>query len=143
MVLAGGSGSELARLNAVAAKSGFDIVVRGRLSEDELVELYATASAMALPSLEEGFGLPVIEATAAGIPIVAAAAGAVQDIVGDLMPLVDPMSVASIAQGIDVAVTRNGSVDEGLIRWAESFPTADELGRVFADEAARLAAAGI
>lgn len=140
LVLAGGSGPELERLRTVAASQNVDIEVRGRLSEDELIELYATASAMALPSLEEGFGLPVIEAAAAGIPIVAAAAGAVLDVVGDRMPLVDPLSVPSIAQGIDWAITQNGSTSVDLVRWAESFPTADDLGRAFAEEAERLAA---
>jgi len=53
-------------------------------------DLLAGASAFAYPSLYEGFGLPPLEAMAAGTPVVAARAGAIPEIVGDAAELVDP-----------------------------------------------------
>ena len=53
-----------------------------RASEEELLGLYANASVFAYPSLVEGFGLPLLEAMAAGVPVVASDAAAVREVIG-------------------------------------------------------------
>jgi glycosyltransferase involved in cell wall biosynthesis len=63
-------------------------------------DLLAGASAFAYPSLYEGFGLPPLEAMAAGTPVVAARAGAVPEIVGDAAELVDPHDVDALAAAL-------------------------------------------
>jgi glycosyltransferase involved in cell wall biosynthesis len=55
----------------------------GVVSEAELHKWYASAEALVLPSVHEGFGLPVLEAMAAGCPVVAACAGALPEVCGD------------------------------------------------------------
>ena len=69
----------------------------GRVGDAELKSLYANAECLALPSLHEGFGLPALEAMAAGTPVVAANTGALPEITGGAAILVDPLSPESIA----------------------------------------------
>ena len=62
----------------------------GYVPEEDLPSLYAGALALAMPSRYEGFGLPCLEAMAAGTPVVAAARGALPETVGEAGLLVDP-----------------------------------------------------
>lgn len=78
----------------------------GRVSDATLHALYAGAACLVLPSLHEGFGLPALEAMAAGCPVVAARAGALPEVCGDAAELVDPLDTDDIARGIDAALAR-------------------------------------
>jgi glycosyltransferase involved in cell wall biosynthesis len=62
--------------------------------------LYQAAGALVLPSVYEGFGLPLLEAMAEGLPAVAANAGALPELAGDAALLVDPLDVEAIADGL-------------------------------------------
>jgi glycosyltransferase involved in cell wall biosynthesis len=74
-----------------AAESGLDALrVLGHVSEQLLPGLYAGAAAFALPSAYEGFGLPVLEAMAAGVPVVASDAAALPETCGGAALLVPP-----------------------------------------------------
>jgi len=75
----------------------------GHVNENDLRELYANADCLALPSLHEGFGLPALEAMAAGTPVVAGRAGALPEITGTAAILVDPLDVTDIANGLERA----------------------------------------
>ena len=70
--------------------------VLGFVPPGELAALYAGAAAFAFPSLYEGFGLPLLEAMAAGAPILTAEVSSMPEVVGDAAVLVDPLSVDSI-----------------------------------------------
>ena len=78
----------------------------GRVDDATLHALYAGAACLAIPSLDEGFGLPAVEAMAVGCPVVAARAGALPEVCGDAAVLVDPLEVASIAAGLAEAIAR-------------------------------------
>ena len=82
----------------------------GRISDGELHSLYARASCLALPSLHEGFGLPALEAMAAGTPVVAANTGALPEVTGGAAVLVDPLDPRSIADGIAEAIASGDSL---------------------------------
>ncbi|MEW6583824.1 MAG: glycosyltransferase family 1 protein, partial [Actinomycetota bacterium] len=75
----------------------------GRVTDDDLADLYRAAAVTCYPSLYEGFGLPVVEAMACGSPVVAAARGAIPEVAGDAAVLVDP-TPAGIADGIRAAL---------------------------------------
>ncbi len=92
----------------------------GRVDDVTLRALYANARCLAMPSLHEGFGLPVLEAMAAGCPVVAGRAGALPEVAGGAAVLVDPLSVHSIAAGIEVAIEdREALRKRGRARAAE------------------------
>lgn len=87
---------------ASTQRLGLDGAVRilGHAPTEDLVALYNLADVMALPSLYEGFGLPVIEAMACGTPVVTSPRGSLAEIAGDAAELVDPTQVDSIAAGL-------------------------------------------
>jgi glycosyltransferase involved in cell wall biosynthesis len=74
--------------------------VLGAVSEQDLVALYAGASVFAYPSLYEGFGLPVLEAMAAGTPVLTSNVSSLPEVAGDAAVLVDPHDEESIAQAL-------------------------------------------
>lgn len=77
-----------------------DVEIRGHVSLGELVRLYRSARATVFPSLFEGFGIPVLEAMAAGCPVAAADATSIPEVCGDAAILFEPEDVESIAAGI-------------------------------------------
>ena len=74
-----------------------DVVTTGYLPHAQLRTLVAGAVALALPSRYEGFGLPLLEAFAAGTPVVAGRVPALQEISAGLAPIVDPDDVEGLA----------------------------------------------
>jgi glycosyltransferase involved in cell wall biosynthesis len=108
-----------------------EIVLTGPMSDAELDALYRTAAVFAYPSLYEGFGLPVLEAMARGVPTVASNTSSVPEVYGDAAIGVDPRSVREIADALDRVLT-NTELAEWLgergRRRAERF-TWDETAR--------------
>jgi glycosyltransferase involved in cell wall biosynthesis len=92
LVLAGASGWGGVDLQAEAVRLGLGETVRwlGAVPDADLPALYAEATAFVFPSLWEGFGLPVLEAMAAGTAVVASRRGALPEIAGDAALLVEP-----------------------------------------------------
>ena len=77
----------------------------GYLDAPALRALYAGARALVLPSLDEGFGLPALEAMTVGVPVVASNRGALPEVVGDAGLLVDPTDGAAIADALERVLT--------------------------------------
>ena len=92
----------LARKRAAELGCADRLHIVGRVPTDELVHLYRRATLVAVPSRYEGFGLPAAEAMACGTPVVAAAAGALPEVVGvgGGGVLVAPDSPEALAKGI-------------------------------------------
>jgi glycosyltransferase involved in cell wall biosynthesis len=76
------------------------ITATGYVSPAELAKWYARAMIFAFPSLDEGFGMPVLEAMAAGVPVVASSGSAVGEVAGDSAILIDSRSDESLIDGL-------------------------------------------
>ncbi len=73
----------------------------GYVPDDEREQLYATARMLVLPSLDEGFGLPALEAMSAGVPVVVSNRGSLPEVVGTAGTFVEPDDVAGLAAAIE------------------------------------------
>ena len=92
----------------------------GFVETKDLPALYSLCSVFAFPSVWEGYGLPVIEAMAHGAPVVTSRGTSTQEVAGGAAVLVDPLDVASIAQGIARArEMRDELIDAGHRRARE------------------------
>lgn len=92
---------------AVIAREGLgaEIIDLGKSPVDELPYLYAGAQALVYPSLWEGFGLPIVEAMAAGTPVITSNNSSMAEIGGDAALLVEPRSVEQIAEAMQRSVS--------------------------------------
>lgn len=111
LVLAGSlghGGTEIVEQIRSSVRAG-DIELLGYVTAARLEELYGQASIFAFPSLDEGFGIPVLEAMAHGIPVITSNRSALPEVAGDAALLVNPHDVADLAGALE-SLTR----DEGL-----------------------------
>ena len=78
-----------------------DVTLAGFVENRLLPELYAAADVFVFPSLFEGFGIPLLEAMAAGTPVCAASVSSIPEVVGDAALMFDPVNPADIADQLD------------------------------------------
>ncbi len=134
LVLAGRSDTLSADYNAIKgyiSRNKLDdrIFFHEAIPEEEIVACYNAADLFVYPSLHEGFGLPLLEAMACGVPVVASNATAIPEAVGDAGQLVDATNIESLCEGIHAVLSdqklRERHVRNGLERarrfsWEES-----------------------
>ena len=123
LVVAGARGWRNGEFERALAETDVPVAMTGRVTDDELVELYRGAVCLLFPSLWEGYGLPPLEAMATGCPVIATERPTVPEVVGDAGVLVDPTDVEAIAEALrsvagDEAL-RSGLRAKGLARAAE------------------------
>jgi glycosyltransferase involved in cell wall biosynthesis len=98
------------------------VVFEKATRDTQLAEYYRGATALCTPSLQEGFGLPALEAMASGTPVLAANATSLPEITADAALLCDPLCIDSIASGIEKlaldATIRDDLIKKGLTRSA-------------------------
>ena len=128
---------------AVFAGEWPDFVRRlGRVEEPDLVALYNAASAVAYPSLVEGFGLPVVEAMACGAPVLTSNVSSLAEVAGDAAVCVDPFDVAAIRGGLEALLgdpSLRRRCREAGFRRAAGFSwekTADQVIGIYRERAA-------
>lgn len=100
LVIAGRAGPSFRHIRAID-RAGSRIRLLGAISDADLPSLYSGALVFAWPSLYEGFGLPVLEAMACGVPVVTSAGSALPEVAGEAGLLVDPTCVDAIAGALD------------------------------------------
>ena len=105
----------------------------GYVSDDELTELYSKAYAFVFPSFFEGFGLPILEAMAQGVPVICSDRASMPEVGGEAVLTFDPYSAESLAQQlvkiIQDASFRNQMFENGLAR-AQIFTAKKQAQRV-------------
>ena len=91
------------------------VIVTGRISEEEKPLLYSAATAFVFPSLYEGFGIPVLEAMACGAPVITSNVSSLPEVAGDAALMADPTSIEALA--------------EAMVRLVNEEPLREELRR--------------
>ena len=135
LVLAGGDRTGRPALAAAADSLGLRerVVFPGLIDDADLPALYGGADAVVQPSLEEGFGLPALEAMACGAPVVASRRGALPEVVGDAGLLVEPEDeralTAALSRVLGSSAERAVLTRQGLAR-AAHFTSERTAGRV-------------
>ena len=129
IVLAGGIRESVRPILAEAERSPLaaHMTVSGYVSDAEKQRLYREAAMLVLPSFEEGFGLPVLEAMACGVPVVVSNRGSLPEVAGDAATPIDPDDVEGLAREMARLLDADAAADataRGLTRaaafsWAE------------------------
>jgi glycosyltransferase involved in cell wall biosynthesis len=131
LVLAGSDGYGAELVDEVIGREGLTSRVKrlGYVSDERLAALYQSADVLAFPSLEEGAGLPVLEAMSNSLPVVTARTSCLPETAGDAALYADPHDPRDIAEKIRVAVedvpAREVLIRKGLERvrrftWVET-----------------------
>ena len=116
LVLAGGcgygGGQILRGIESSPARERIHVL--GYVPSAELSHWYARASLFAFPSLDEGFGMPVLEAMAAGIPVVTSNRSALPEVAGEAAVLVNPEDTGELAEALG-RLTRDEAARAALV----------------------------
>jgi len=112
------------------------VVFTGRLAQEDLVKVMASALALTYVSLFEGFGIPLIEAMHCGVPVITSNVSSMPEVSGDAALLVDPNSVESIKKAMLQMATdgelranliNKGNFQSQIFSWDK---TAEHIGRI-------------
>ena len=122
LVLAGARGWLDEPIFATVRSLGLEDAVRftGFVVDDDLPAVYSGAALFVFPSLHEGFGLPLLEAMACGVPVVTSNVSSMPEVAGDAATLVDPRDgeglAAAIARSLRDAALRDRLREAGIAR---------------------------
>lgn len=105
-----GATEELRAVEESPARTRIDVL--GYVSSAQLNSLYSRASIFAFPSLDEGFGMPILEAMAHGVPVITSNCSAMPEVAGDAALLVDPLNIGDAL----IRLANDDSLRESLIR---------------------------
>lgn len=115
LIIAGSDGWGNINLKGVVSDLGLENHVRiiGYISDDTLAMLYANALFLTMPSIYEGFGLPLAEAMVYGVPVLTSNNSSMPEVVGGAGLLVDALDVDSICDGLEQMIN-NENLRKGL-----------------------------
>ena len=123
LVIAGGHGWHNKEIYQRIEKSPArkNILLTGAVPDELLPTLYANAQAFVLPSLQEGFGIPLIEAAACGTPVITSNCSSMKEIMEGAGTLIDPLSAESMADGIQETLRHRETIAARCIHRAQQF----------------------
>ncbi len=120
LVIAGPRGWFSEKTLAAAERLGLEdeVLFSGYIPQKELPFWYNAAQAFVYPSLYEGFGLPVMEAMACGVPVITSNTSSLPEVVGEAGVKIDPYSVEELSRALQEVLTnkdlRSALIDKGL-----------------------------
>jgi glycosyltransferase involved in cell wall biosynthesis len=118
-------------------KLGNRVIFTGYLATEELTSLYTNALASIYPSLYEGFGLPVLEAMSAGLPVITSNTSSMPEVAGSAALLVDPLDTEGLSRSLEKVIddkdlrselSRKGRRQAKLFSWQRA---AEETLKVY------------
>jgi len=121
-------------LDTSASTAG--VHVTGYVDDGTLASLYRRALAFAYPSLDEGFGLPVLEAMACGCPVLTSDVPVLREVAGGAAHLIDPLDIESLATGLETlagdeglraSLARRGLTRAAQFSWAKTAAGVEEV----------------
>ncbi len=89
-----------------------DVIFLSDVDDQTLAQIYRKASLFVFPSFMEGFGLPVVEAMASGVPVITSNTSALSEICGDAAILVNPYSIEELAEAMEQVLSKKTLVEE-------------------------------
>jgi glycosyltransferase involved in cell wall biosynthesis len=121
LVLAGRAGWLTDEIHARVRELGMESRVHfpGYVAQEDLASLLSAAECLAMPSLYEGFGLPLLEAMACGTPVICSSAGSLPEVAGDAALQFEPKDVAGLANALQRLLTDAGLRAELVARGHE------------------------
>jgi len=138
LIIIGAKDFDTDKIFALAQKSGYkdDIIFINYVELEDLNIYYSAAELFIFPSLQEGFGLPVIEAMASGTPVITSNVTSLPEVAGEAGILVDPLNIEEIAKSMNKVLTdenlKNNLVAKGLTQsqkftWARTAEQTKEI----------------
>jgi glycosyltransferase involved in cell wall biosynthesis len=149
LVLAGSAGfgaDEILR-RVESSTASARIEVPGYVTAERLATLYARAGVFAFPSLDEGFGMPVLEAMAYGVPVLTSNRSALPEVAGDAALLVDPEDNDAVTEGLQqltkdaglrARLTERGRQRAQIFSWKAAIDKTWQVYREVLNEVRRL-----
>jgi glycosyltransferase involved in cell wall biosynthesis len=118
LVIAGGRGWGAAAVDAAVSSARYRerIFRTGYVDDEAVAVLMRRAAVVAYPALEEGFGLPALEALASATPLVTTSGSAMAEVAGDAALLVAPRDSAGLAEAVNEAARRGPAVEAGIAK---------------------------
>ncbi len=146
LAVAGPAGWKPGAMEKALGRPGMADRVRllGFVPDADLCALMVAARALVYPSLYEGFGLPVVEAMAAGLPVITSNRGALAELAEGAALLVEPLDAGSIAEamrrlmedeGLRLRLAARGRVRAGLYSWSRTARETVEVYRAAIERA--------
>lgn len=107
LVIAGGKGWGTEKLHTIIKELSIEssVITLGYVTNEDLVNLYKSSSLFVMPSLYEGFGLPILEAMSFGTPVLTSNVSSIPEVTGDAAILINPHDILSIQSGLEKILT--------------------------------------
>ncbi len=122
LVLAGSGGNQFEEIKKIITdnKLGDEVIITGYVAQEDLPIIYNCAEIFLFPTLYEGFGLPILEAMASGVPVITSNFAPHSEVGGDAVYCADPYSLQALADGMEKIliddVFKKELIDKGLLR---------------------------
>ena len=135
-VIVGGKGWKYDNIMKLIESMGTDIILTGYIDEEDKIPIYKLAQLFAFPSLYEGFGMPVLEAMAAGVPVVTSNVSSLPEVAGDAAILVDPLNEDEIFEAykkilsdkkLQLEMIEKGLEQAKKFEWKESAKVLEQI----------------